>query len=364
MAAAAPPTAHTSGDSIPSLSEQEENNLYYSQEYALNCYANQRNRRNWRHQNGFLMSKSSFKNRIRDYILENEDSNKFLEIKQYLASIKDKLLELMKSLQHDLKAFKVQFMINALFSNSIDICRLYNFKTTMLIVLKNTDLDDMLCAAFQKLELELEELSIKGSGFIVSRFIDFCTYVNKYEPPSAGKYFPLPKQIADKRAVVSVRNADEFCFKYAMLSKFVKRNPQTFQSRVYKKLDGKYDWTNVNFPAQLKDIKTFLRNNENCSINLYELGKDQRVLPVRVMDEKEDHTDLLIQTRQNSGSHYSWIKHFNRLFCTSLSKHNGKKFMCKKCFNYFGTEVLLNTHRSVCLTEEYVIKNFQNLALK
>jgi DNA polymerase type B, organellar and viral len=358
MAAAAPPTAHTSGDNIPSLSEQEENNLFYSQEFALNSHANQRNRRNWRPQNGFLMSKSSFKNRIRDYILENEDSININEIKQYLTSVRDKVLELMNSFQRDFKAFKVQFMINALFSNTMDVCRLYNFKTTMIIVLKNTDLDDMLCAAFEKLELELEELSIKGSGFTVSRFIDFCVYVNKYEPPSAAKYFPLPKKIADKKAIVSVQNTDEFCFKYAMLSKFVNRNPQTFQPRVYKKLDSKYDWTDVNFPADFKDIKTFLRNNQNCSINLFELGKDQRIFPVRVMDEKEDHRDLLIQTRQNSGSHYSWIKNFDKLFCTSLSKYNGKKFLCKKCFCHFGTEVLLNTHRPLCLTEEYVIKKF------
>jgi hypothetical protein len=92
MAAAVPPTAHTSGDNIPSLSEQEENNLFYSQEFALNSYANQRNRRNWQPQNGFLMSKSSFKNRIRDYILENEDSINIIEIKQYLASVRGKVL--------------------------------------------------------------------------------------------------------------------------------------------------------------------------------------------------------------------------------------------------------------------------------
>jgi ferritin-like protein len=171
-------------------------------------------------------------------------------------------LQLMNSLQRDFKAFKVQFMINALFSNTADICRLYNFKTVMTIVLKKTDLDDFLNAAFEKLELELEELLIKGSGFIVSQFIDFCAYVNKYEPPSAGKYFPLPKKIADKKAIISVRNTDECCFKYAMLSKFIKKNAQQFKPRVYKKLENKYDWTDVNFPADFKDIKIFLRNTQ------------------------------------------------------------------------------------------------------
>ena len=259
-----PPTGVAATANIPPLSQQQDDNLFYSHEYALTSYTNQRDRRrNWRNHNGFLISRSSFRNRIRDYILENEDSINIIEIKQYFASIKDKLIELLNSLQREFKAFKVQFMINALFSNTMGVCRLYNFKTTMTIVLKNTDLDDFLNAAFEKLELELEELSMKGSGFIVSRFIDFCTYVNKFEPPSAGKYFPLPKKIADKKAIISVRNPDEFCFKYAMLSKFIKNNPSIFKPRVYKKLDKKYKWTNVNFPADLKDIKTFLRNNPN-----------------------------------------------------------------------------------------------------
>lgn len=251
----------------PSLSTQIENNLFYDRSVAIEHHrATNIDNRTWnRNGNGFILADSAFKNRIRDYCLENTNSS-LVDLNQYLTSIRKKLYDLISNLQNDLKYFKCQFKINALFSNIINVSRLYNLKTTMLIILKTTDIDELLDDVFKKFDFELENLVTKGSGFMVSEYIDFFVSVNKFKPPSASKYIPLPPKISAKKAIINVKNANDLCFKYALLCKFVEKNPQNFKSRVYERLENKYDWSGVNFPAKFEDVKIFLKNNQNCSI--------------------------------------------------------------------------------------------------
>ena len=69
-------------------------------------------------------------------------------------------------------------------------------------------------------------------------------------------------------SLINIKNKDQQCFKYCMLyhqSGKVKHNDRT---TVLNKIEDKYSWENVNFPASFDDITTFETNNRIC-VNVF-----------------------------------------------------------------------------------------------
>ena len=57
--------------------------------------------------------------------------------------------------------------------------------------------------------------------------------------------------------------------------------------------------------------------------------------------------DLLWITDGTKG-HYVLIKDFNR-FMYNKTKHEGRKYFCRRCFNHFSSEEKLGDHKGNCL---------------
>ena len=86
---------------------------------------------------------------------------------------------------------------------------------------------------------------------------------------SGSSYIPLPKELANKKELINLKNDDNQCFKWAVTRAInpVDKNVE----RIDKKLRAKAEelnWNGILFPTQLKDIDKFERNNPTISVNV------------------------------------------------------------------------------------------------
>ncbi|KAJ8980853.1 hypothetical protein NQ317_008912 [Molorchus minor] len=193
--------------------------------------------------------------------------------------------------------------------------------------------------------------------------------INKYEFSNGGTSFiELPQEIKLKRAVINVKNTDQFCFAYAVISCLypVERNPQRISS--YPDFHTVLNFTGINFPMTIEQIPKFEKLN-NISINVYTLKLNKKaytVVPSYVSKQKLlKHINLLmIQNKYFSDDefnnsknqrnceikyHFTWIKNLSRLVSKQLSGHQSALFICDRCLNYFYKQIQLDKHMEECM---------------
>ena len=67
--------------------------------------------------------------------------------------------------------------------------------------------------------------------------------------------FPLPKKIADKKAVINMKNDDDECFKWSVTRARhpVEKNAERITKEL-KKQSEEFDWSELTFPVKLNQI--------------------------------------------------------------------------------------------------------------
>jgi len=77
----------------------------------------------------------------------------------------------------------------------------------------------------------VDDFNARGSNFVLDAITSFVLVITQYRPLSGSTYVPTPSSIAKKKAVINVKNADNRCFEWAILSCLypVKNNPFCFQ---------------------------------------------------------------------------------------------------------------------------------------
>ena len=82
-------------------------------------------------------------------------------------------------------------------------------------------------------------------------------------------WIPLPKELANKNAIINMKNKDNKCFLWCVLTalNLSKNNPQ----RLDKELMGKENTLNmegIEYPVSLKDLNKFEKQNPSISITV------------------------------------------------------------------------------------------------
>ena len=134
-------------------------------------------------------------------------------------------------------------------------------------------------------------------------------------------------------AIINVRNKDNRCFEYAILSaqhhKKIKTKPE--KPSKYKKYLNKLDFTGIEFPVSLNDIDKFEKNNPGIRVNVY--GYDDEVYTLRINEEDPQNAiDLLLITNEENQNqyHYCWIKNFQKLM--EIAEDYGNTYLCCYCY--------------------------------
>ena len=79
------------------------------------------------------------------------------------------------------------------------------------------------------------------------RFDSSTSFKNK----KGSSYIKLPKELCDKKAYVNVKNTDNQCFKYAIISALhlAKHNPDRISH--YKPYLNRINWSALTFPVRV-----------------------------------------------------------------------------------------------------------------
>ena len=169
-----------------------------------------------------------------------------------------------------------------------------------------------------------------------------------YNPLKAGTWFPLPKELADKKAIINVKNKDDKFFLWCVFRALYPKDkdPQRITDLINNKdtlnLEG------IEYPVTLKDVNKFEKQNPTLSTTV--LGYEGKgVYPLRNSGYIDrEHNIFLMLLEKDGVKHYSLVKSLDRLLSSQGAFSRGKKYFCLRCLNYFWSENVLNNHQEYC----------------
>ena len=132
----------------------------------------------------------------------------------------------------------------------------------------STQTRDQLTGAHDAMIAQVPEKELQGSGWVLHRVLTVAVDIGRLVPLKQGSWFDLPRALMLKKAVVNVRNTDQQCFKWSVLSALFPAVKHADRVSKYAAHESELDWSGLSFPTPLDDIPKFERRN-NVSINVY-----------------------------------------------------------------------------------------------
>ena len=262
--------------------------------------------------NKLIEIESAFNKRLVTYACVNfESENLKTVLFNLISNIKEKLSDAIKKFT----SIKFNLFLECEFENIKKETTLHNFKSKNQALFRSSDITKSVISHLNKLLREYEESTLKGSGWYYLKVHKFELRISENVPLFARGHMLLPKQFAHCKSLINIKNMDDYCFKYCILSKYVNENKDLWISYLNKPdLEAKYDWSCINFPTSLNDISKFEKIN-NVSVNVF--GIEQKIqtyngrtcftnelFPLKVCEEqRQDHHDLLLVSNEQN-SHY------------------------------------------------------------
>lgn len=124
---------------------------------------------------------------------------------------------------------------------------------------------------------KLEDFQERDSGWALYEILQLKVNINRYDPINVGisTYVEIPKFIQNTKAVLNIRNSDEYCFLWSIVAALnpcnnKKLNPNRISS--YPHFSSVLKYENISFPIHLRDISRFEKLN-NSSINVFTYEK-------------------------------------------------------------------------------------------
>ena len=196
-----------------------------------------------------------------------------------------------------------------------------------------------------------------GSGWIFYKIINLELHTVSYRPLRGNIWIPLPKELADKKAIINMKNQDNKCFFWS-----VKRalNPtNNHPERIDKELIEKEDDLNmkgIEYPVNLKDISKFEKQNPEISITVLGFNEKDKVHPLHVSEYiyNRKHNIILLLIERDGVKHYCLVKNPSRLLSKQISVHKGGTHICFRCLNPFWSHKSLEKHWEYCRNHEAV----------
>ena len=131
----------------------------------------------------------------------------------------------------------------------------------------------------------------------------FSINIDPYTPTSGSSYIPLPKFLADKKAIINVINKDDNeCFKWAVNSAVYpqKGHPERLNT-LMRQNSKKFNWDGMEFPVDERGIEKFEKQNP-YKINVFEYNRKPN--PVRFGGDHGPNVINLLLISNGETNHY------------------------------------------------------------
>ena len=230
-----------------------------------------------------------------------------------------------------------------------------DFHSDIHINLDGTDEDDIYIIMTERILEKIATFQSMGSGWRLYSIIKLELHTTIYDPLRGETWIQLPKELANKKAIINMQNKDNKCFLWCVLRAL---NPREKDSqRIDKKIKEKENTLNmdgIEYPVSLKDIDKFEKQNPTISITVFGY-KEKGVHPLRNSDNTDrEHKIRLMLIEKDGVKHYCLVKNVSRLLSSQVSNHKEKHHFCLRCLNPFWTHKSLNKHLEYCSNHEAV----------
>ena len=226
------------------------------------------------------------------------------------------------------------------------------FRSDVMTILSAHAIDEAMQKAFAAIEKRIEKWTREGSGWTVTKVLNVHLDFAKYTLLKGSSYLDLPDKLKSKKAIINVKNNDQQCLKWALLSALHPIDHGSHPDRVskYKQYENELNFAGVGFPVTLKDIPKVEKQN-SLAINVFGYSESAGIHPLYITkDNDKSPINLLLITKVTDGktnSHYTWIKDFNRL-CFDQTRHKERKHFCLRCISPHSSERTLQDHMIYC----------------
>jgi hypothetical protein len=109
----------------------------------------------------------------------------------------------------------------------------------------------------KELSLQIENFNSLGSGWSVSHIKKLTIHVVQYRPLTGSSYIETPESLIHERAVVNVKNYDNECFRWAILSALYPASKNVNRVSQYARYVNEVNWGGLRFPFTLAQIRLF-----------------------------------------------------------------------------------------------------------
>ena len=219
------------------------------------------------------------------------------------------------------------------------------FYSNQYATLSADEIDPFFGEATSAIVQKIEKFTKEGSGWMIDKCNTLFLNIAKYEPLKGSSYIPLPEVLANKKAIINVKNQDQECLRWALRSALFPAKKNLNSPYSYPKQDN-LNMEGIDFPTPISQINKIERQN-NIALNVY--GYERAVVPYHISGQPTEmpRINLLLLDDKQDNYHYCWIKHLSRLLFDQ-NKHKGKTYFCDRCLYGFSREDLLINHKDEC----------------
>ena len=167
-----------------------------------------------------------------------------------------------------------------------------SFHSKAEVNLEGTDVDDLYNTMVDRVLESMATFQRECSNWTFKSIISLEIHTVAYEPLSGNSYIPLPLKLAQKKAIINMKNEDDKCFTWSVLQALNPREEHAERiDKDLKKKEDSLNMTGIVYPVSLKAIDKFEMQNPTISTNVF--GHEESVYPPRVSKyEDREAVDL------------------------------------------------------------------------
>ena len=230
-----------------------------------------------------------------------------------------------------------------------------DFHSNIEVNLDGTNEKDLYDMMIERILDKIATFLTEGSEIRFHSIIKLELHSTNYKPLRGKTWVSLPKELADKKAIIDIQNKDNKCFLWSVLRAL---NPKSNNpERLDKELMGKENTLNMEgiyYPVSLNDINQFEKQNPPISITVFGY-EGKSVYPLRNCDNMDrKHNIILMLIEEGGVKHYCLVKNLSRLLSSQTSDHDGKHYFCLRRLNPFWCQKALDKYKEYCNEYEAV----------
>ena len=301
-------------------------------------------------------SKSALKKFAVQYIIKGKSG---YDPKRFLSMVKESVENLLKNnSQTKVKMILTCMMERTDIKTGDVVSQVADFHSNITVNLEGTDVSELYESAVDKMLESMANFQRLGSNWLFASIVHLAIHTVKYEPIRGSSYIELPKKLADKKAIVNLKNKDNECFKWAVTRALnpVGKNAEriTNELREQAKL---LNWTGLEFPMSVKHIGKFEKQNDDVAVNVFGYETEWKkgyVYPLSNSKLQRVHVVNLMLISDGEKNHYCWIKDLSRLINSQKADNGHKQYVCLRCLNCFSSPTALENHEGYCKSNDIV----------